>query len=567
MESLERHFDTAFESTDGINKLRDFILTLALQGKLVDQDVNDQPASELLKEIAASMRLASKKKRINQPGASEHVAGLKPPPQPQLPRGWAWITLGEIGTWKSGTTPSRAQNEYYGGNIPWVKSGEVKRGRITSTEESITEVALEKCSLSLNPVGSVLVAMYGANIGDVGILEIAAATNQAVCACQTFSTMDKRFLLLMLQFLKRNFISQGAGAAQPNISREKIISTIAPLPPASEQVRIVAKVDELMDRCDELERLREHRNIQRFAVHTAAVRKLLNLEDRDEENHTLDFLKRHFDELYTTKETIADLRKAILQLAFMGRLIPREQNDPSVVGLLKEIEAEKRTLFAQGKIKQANTRNAVSLGKVPFKLPFGWEWQRLGDLATKLHYGYTASAAPGRSGVRLLRITDIQGNSVDWETVPGCDTEANEVPQYLLNEGDILIARTGGTIGKSYLVEKLEVDAVFASYLIRVVPSVHMYARFLKYFMESPVYWRQLYAASSGTGQPNVNGYSLSNLLVPLPSRPEQNRVVTQVERMLSMCDQLAAHVDSLGHLQKSLFDALTLRLEEQQCA
>tara|TARA_Y100001960_G_scaffold319131_1_gene390026 strand:+ start:647 stop:1480 length:834 start_codon:yes stop_codon:yes gene_type:complete len=248
---IEQHFDTAFASPDGIEKLRELILTLAMQGKLVDQDPNDSPASELLKEIEAEkQRLIADKKIRNQ----KPLPPIKPEEiKHELPSGWEWVRLGDIGNWKSGSTPSRSNPSYYGGGIPWVKSGEVKQGRIRETEETITQVALEKCSLGLNPVGSVLVAMYGANIGEVGILEIEAATNQAVCACQTYAHFDENYLLYLITSMKPYFLSQGAGAAQPNISREKIIATVFPLPPLPEQHRIVARIDQLMELCNKLD--------------------------------------------------------------------------------------------------------------------------------------------------------------------------------------------------------------------------------------------------------------------------------------------------------------------------
>lgn len=161
--------------------------------------------------------------------------------------------MGDIGIWKSGSTPSRSNASFYGGNIPWVKSGEVKQGRINVTEETITQTALDKCSLHINEKGSVLVAMYGANIGEVGILDIEAATNQAVCACRTYTNFDENYLLYLITSLKPYFLSQGAGAAQPHISREKIVATVFPLPPLPEQHHIVARFDQLMALCDTLE--------------------------------------------------------------------------------------------------------------------------------------------------------------------------------------------------------------------------------------------------------------------------------------------------------------------------
>lgn len=248
---IQQHFGELYTVKENVAELRKAILQLAVMGRLVPQDPKDSPASELLKEIDSEKQRLVKAGKIKAP---KPLPPIKPEEMPyELPKGWEWVRLGEIGVWKSGSTPSRTNSNYYGGNIPWVKSGEVKQGRITQTEETITEQALNECSLSLNPKGSVLVAMYGANIGEVGILEIDATTNQAICACQTFTSFDERYLLNLISSLKPYFISQGAGAAQPNISREKIIATPFPLPPIAEQHRIVARIDQLMDLCDALE--------------------------------------------------------------------------------------------------------------------------------------------------------------------------------------------------------------------------------------------------------------------------------------------------------------------------
>jgi type I restriction enzyme S subunit len=272
---LEQHFDTAFAAPDGIARLRELILTLAMQGKLVEQDVNDPPASELLREI--DKERVSHEGTKTRRGKEKKLPPIKAEEVPyELPRGWEWVRLGEIGVWKSGSTPSRSNTSFYGGDIPWVKSGEVKQGRIKSTEETITQAALDKCPLQINERGSVLVAMYGANIGEVGILEIEAATNQAVCACKTYTNFDENYLLYLITSLKPYFLSQGAGAAQPNISREKIVATVFPLPPLPEQHRIVARIDQLMARCDALEKLRKEREEKRLAVHAAAIKQLLD---------------------------------------------------------------------------------------------------------------------------------------------------------------------------------------------------------------------------------------------------------------------------------------------------
>ena len=158
-------------------------------------------------------------------------------------------------------------------------------------------------------------------------------------------------------------------------------------------------------------------------------------------------------------------------------------------------------------------------------MPDGWAWCNLQMVTTNIHYGYTASAAPTGNS-KLLRITDIQNNAVNWEDVPFCTVTPNELEGYQLHNRDIMIARTGGTIGKTYIVRNLNETAVFASYLIRAIPVSHINEEYLKIFMESPFYWKQLKDFSSGTGQPNVNGNSLKNLLLPLPPLEEQERIV-----------------------------------------
>ncbi len=242
---ISNHFNDLYTVKENVSELRSAILQLAMQGKLIPQDPNDQPASELLKEI-------EKEKKANKVKSLEPIKSESIPYD--LPNGWQWVYLNDFGVWKSGSTPSRTNSAYYGGDIPWVKSGEVKQGLIKKIEETITQKALDECSLGLNPIGSVLVAMYGANIGEVGILEVEATTNQAICACQTFSKINNQFLKFLIDSLKGYFISQGAGAAQPNISRVKIINSIVPLPPFNEQERIVEKINQLMALCDNLEK-------------------------------------------------------------------------------------------------------------------------------------------------------------------------------------------------------------------------------------------------------------------------------------------------------------------------
>ena len=165
---------------------------------------------------------------------------------------WKWVRVGNIGSWGSGATPSRTNPAYYGGSIPWLKTGDLNDGFIKEVPEYITELALEKTSVRLNPVGSVLMAMYGATIGKLGILEIPTTTNQACCACIPYEGMYNKYLFYYLMSMRRTYIGMAEGGAQPNISKEKIVNSLLPLPPLTEQKRIVAKSEELLPLCERL---------------------------------------------------------------------------------------------------------------------------------------------------------------------------------------------------------------------------------------------------------------------------------------------------------------------------
>uniref|UniRef100_UPI00359C8351 restriction endonuclease subunit S n=1 Tax=Phocaeicola plebeius TaxID=310297 RepID=UPI00359C8351 len=219
-----------------IKQAKSKILDLAIHGKLVSQDPNEEPAIELLKRINPEFT----------PCDNGHYTQLPF----EVPQNWSWTTLGKIGKWQSGSTPNRLNKDYYNGNIPWLKTGDLNDGYITHIPEYITEKALNETSVKLNPTGSVLIAMYGATIGKIGILTFPATTNQACCACEVFNGIDREFIFLFLLSHREEFIKMGGGGAQPNISKEKIINTYIPLPPFMEQKRIINVVNKIFAQLD-----------------------------------------------------------------------------------------------------------------------------------------------------------------------------------------------------------------------------------------------------------------------------------------------------------------------------
>lgn len=226
------------------------LLQYAIEGKLVPQRKEEGTAKDLLAEIRAERTRLIKEKKIKK---SKPLPAITDDEKPfDIPDSWEWVRLGELGEWCSGATPSRQHPEYFGGKIPWLKTGDLNDGYIKEVPEYITDDGFKNSSTKINPIGSVLIAMYGATIGKLGILKIPATTNQACCACELVHEMYNKYLFYFLFANRKYFIKKGAGGAQPNISKAKITNTVMPLPPLAEQYRIVAKLEELLPLCQQL---------------------------------------------------------------------------------------------------------------------------------------------------------------------------------------------------------------------------------------------------------------------------------------------------------------------------
>ena len=255
---------------DIINITKSKILDLAIRGKLVPQNPNDEPAAVLLERIRAEKEELIKQGKIKRDKKESiifrgddnsyyekignDIICIDEELPFDIPHNWSWCRLGNIGDWAAGSTPSRSYPEYYNGTIPWLKTGDLNDGYITNIPESISEEALKNTSVRLNPSGSVLIAMYGATIGKLGILTFPATTNQACCACSPLDGINNHYLFYYLLSQKDNFVYRSVGGAQPNISKEKIVTTLMPVPPYEEQRQILDKIDIFFDLIRDIEK-------------------------------------------------------------------------------------------------------------------------------------------------------------------------------------------------------------------------------------------------------------------------------------------------------------------------
>lgn len=252
---LVDRYSVSYEKLEQFNAkfsedMKKSILQYAIQGKLVEQRPEDGTGEELYQQIQVEKQRLIAEKKIKKEKPLAEISEDEIPFD--IPESWKWVKVGNIGSWSSGATPSRTNPAYYGGTIPWLKTGDLNDGFIKEIPEFITDLALEKTSVRLNPVGSVLMAMYGATIGKLGILDISATTNQACCACIPYEGIHNKYLFYFLMSMRRSYIGMAEGGAQPNISKEKIVNSLIPLPPLAEQKRIVAKIEEVLPFCDRL---------------------------------------------------------------------------------------------------------------------------------------------------------------------------------------------------------------------------------------------------------------------------------------------------------------------------
>ena len=269
------------------------------------------------------------------------------------------------------------------------------------------------------------------------------------------------------------------------------------------------------------------------------------------------------------------LKNSILQWAIQGKLVPQDPNEEPASVLLEKIRAEKALLIKEGKIKKDKNESVIFRSEdnsyyekmadgtakciddeIPFQTPSGWEWERWGNISHSIQYGYNAPAQD-TGNARMVRISDIQDNQVLWDTVPYCNIKEEEIDSYLLAENDILFARTGGTVGKSFLVSAVPYKAIYAGYLIRTRYSRLLCPQYLKYFMESQLYWDQLRNGTTATAQPNCNGKTLSRMILPIPPISEQRRIVDRLNNAMVPLERYSKGQNALDQLNLEIKDKL----------
>lgn len=476
-------------------ELKNSILQLAVQGKLVPQCKDDEPASELLKRIRVEKKnLGRKDKPL--PAIAENEIPFK------IPDNWEWARLNDISSITSGGTPARTNSSFWNGNIPWVKIGDIRNKYISTTEEKISEQGLNSSSAKIFPKGTILYTIF-ATIGTVGILNIDAATNQAVAGVTFCGEYSRDYMYYVLIGLKDILVSKGKGMAQMNINLTILKNTPIPIPPLAEQKRIVEKIEELMPLIDEYGKAEEQLN-------------KLNTEFPDK------------------------LRKSILQQAVQGKLTERDPADKPASELLKRIKAEKEALIKSGKIKKEKPLPAITDNEKPFDIPNTWEWVRLAEVID-VRDGTHGTPKYVSFGYPLITGKDFYNGYLSLDKTQYISKEDYEeiIKRSKVDVGDILFSMIGGNIGsmikiteENYFDMAIKNVALFKQYVKNETLSNYLF-----YFLKAQI--GRMKKDTKGGAQPFVPINFLRSYPFPLPPLAEQKRIVKRVEELLALCDEL----------------------------
>lgn len=488
--------------------LKNSILQLAVQGKLVEQRPEEGSAKELLAQIKAEKEQLIKDRKIKKEKPLPEITDEEKPFE--IPESWEWVRIGEICNIVNGFTPKRTNSEYWdNGTIPWFTIEDVrKQGRfIESTEQYITKEALSKNTERIIPRDTVLLCCT-ASIGEYAYTKIELTTNQQFNALviknEYLKLVCSMYLYEYVQTLK-TLLLQNCGKTTFNfLSVGKLMQFIIPIPPLAEQKRIVAKIEEILPYIEQ------------------------------------------YDKAYTKLETFnkkfpSDMKKSILQLAMQGKLVEQRPEEGTAEELYQQIVAEKSRLIKEGKIKKEKPLAEITDDEIPFEIPESWKWVRLNDLCEKIGSGSTPTGGKNvykESGIKFLRSQNVYNDGLRYEGIVYISEEQNKASS-VVKAKDILLNITGGSIGRCVIVPD-DFDIANINQHVMIIRSIELDLRFwLHNVIISAYIQNKIMDVQVGVSREGLSAEKLKNFLIPLPPLAEQKRIVAKLEQMLPYCYQL----------------------------
>ncbi len=549
-----QQFGHFIDAPNGIQKLRELILQLAVQGRLVAQDPNDEPALALLDKIEDNKNLLVIEKKTKKTKALQKLSSTEIPYK--VPSSWMWARLGAIGATSTGKTPSTRNAEFYGKEIPFIGPGQITpNAQILTPNKFLSDLGREETSIA-DP-NDILMVCIGGSIGKSAITKIEVAFNQQI-NCIKPIMMNYRYTHITMESpcFQQKVIATATGSATPIINRSKWEEIPVPIPPLAEQHHIVAKVDELIALCDQLE---TERNAQ-VATHQRLIRAVhhpLN-EATDTTTNGIDSLtawhriRDNFVNLYTTLESVQALRQTILQLAVQGKLVPQEPADEAVSEVLTRIKKEKEALIREGNAKKGKSSPTIDDSEKPFSIPLGWEWTRLQNLTSLITKGSSpkwqgVEYVDKNKGILFLTSENVGNYELRLSKLKYVETKFNEIePRSVLSTGDILMNIVGASIGRTAVFNLKDTVANInqAVCLIRLVDSCQdVTLPYLLNFLNSDIGLSFMFGNQVENARANLSMGNIAKFVIPFPPIAEQHRIVAKVDELMALCDQLEANI------------------------
>jgi type I restriction enzyme S subunit len=578
---LLQHFNRIAEAPDAVQRLRQFILDLAVRGKLVEQDPNDEPASELLKRIQAEKVRLVRDGEIRKPWHLPAVS-VNEAPFP-LPANWQWVRFGDlIEDADSGWSPKTEGFPRSGDNWGVLKVSAVSWDRFLPEEN-------KQLLPDVVPPESAAVHRGDFLISRANTSELVAKCvvveeepkmlilSDKIVRLQLAGECTKRFLCIAnnsAEYARAYYAEQASGTSQSmkNVSRPVIYALAIPLPPLAEQRRIVAKVDELMALCDGLEAAQAERENRRDRLVAASLHRLNNGADADAFREHARFHLRHVLCLTTRPEHIHQLRQTILNLAVRGKLVGQDPNDEPAAELLMRARRKQARLVSEGKVKKQNALSSIDLETVPYPLPKGWAWARFPELGEfnrgkSRHRPRNDPSLYEGGKYKLVQTGDVARANGIIETHTGLYNDLGLSQSRLWPKGTMCIT-IAANIADSAI---LGFDACIPDSVVGFIPfSDFGNAKYFEFFMRTAKAHLEDFAPS--TAQKNINIGILVTVLIPLPPIAEQHRIVAKVDELMSLCDRLEAQLTTTAFarhqlLEATIHQAISGRVELQQSA
>ena len=550
----------------GIKKLRELILELAVRGKLVPQDPNDEPASELLKRIAAEKAELVKQGKIKKPKPLPEISEEEKPFE--LPVGWEWTTLNTLAEINPKIDVSDDEQDISFVPMPLIstkfdgshdfevrKWKEVKKGY---THFANGDIAIAKITPCFENSKAAIFSGLKNNVG-VGTTELHVA--RPYCPA-----VNQQYLLLNFKspgFLKTGESQMTGSAGQKRVPRNFFENYPLPFPPLQEQERIVNNFTQLMILCDQL----EQHSLTSLDAHQQLVETLLTTltdsQNADELAENWSRISEHFDTLFTTEASIDALKQTILQLAVMGKLVPQDPNDEPASELLKRIAQEKAQLVKDGKIKKQKPLPPISDEEKPFELPDGWEWCRIDDL-TFVSGGIQKQPKrrPIKNHFPYLRVANVQRGNINIDELERFELEPHELTFWSLEKNDILIVEGNGSadeIGRCAIWLAPIEKCVYQNHLIRVRGIMEGCQEFIALYLNSPSGIKEMQRlAVTTSGLYNLSVGKIRGITIPLPPLNQQNLILSKIREYVFICDNLKISIQAAQQTQLHLADALT---------